>query len=134
MGYQRNAIESCHKPEVRLAGGFRTNAGASPTTAMLYGNFIESVARTGAGTYTVTLKPEWRNRRAVSMRADIQLAAGGDSKAQLGAYVASAGTLVVRTITTAAAADIAADPDNKVWFELVLLNNDAPVGSPAYET
>lgn len=115
--FQRNTVESPHKSEVRLAGGFATNGGSSPTT--IYGNWIQSVARTGAGAYTITIKPAFRYLKVHGKSASLQLAAAGDSKVVLGPYVHSAGTQVVTTITTASAADIAANADNIVWIELV---------------
>jgi hypothetical protein len=128
MHFNRNTIEGPHKGEVRLSGGFRTNAGSSPT--VIYGNWISSVSRTGAGTYTVQMKNEFKGLHCIGKQATLQLAAPGDSKVVLGAYDASAGTQVVATITTAAAADIAANADNIVWLELVVSYGRIADGSP----
>lgn len=128
MNFQRNTVESPHKGEVRLVGGFRTNGGSSPTA--IYGNWISSVARTGAGAYTVTLKNDFKGLHCTGKSATLQLAAAGDSKVVLGPYDATAGTQVVTTITTAAAADIAADANNIVWLELVVSYGRIADGSP----
>ena len=132
MDFERQTVETSQKSEVRLSGGFRTNGGASPT--VLYGNCIQSVARTGAGTYTVTLKRGFRFLDIVSKQCSLQLAAAADSKVQWGPYDKAAGTQVVVTITGAAAADIAANADNIVWLEWIARCGIVPDGSPTYDT
>ena len=132
MGYDRHAIESSHKPEVRLAGGFRPN-GAGAISA-LYGNWISSVVRNGAGDFTVTLKTEWANKRVVCKAVCLQLSAVADSKIVMGPYVAASRTQQLWVVTGAAAADIAANADNIVWLELVVINSNIDNGSPNHDT
>lgn len=119
MNFQRNTVETPHKSEVRLSGGFATNGASNPAT--IYGNWIQSVIRDGgAGIYLVTLKPDFRGMRNKGKQASLQLAAVGDSKVVIGPYNATAGTLRVWTVTGAAAADIAANADNIVWLDLTM--------------
>lgn len=132
MEFPRFQALTSHKPEVRLSGGFATNGGSNPAT--LYGNWIQSVTRSGAGAYSVLLKPEFRGMRNVGKQASLQLAAVGDSKVVLGPYDSTAGTLVVTTVTGAAAADIAANADNIVWLDLTMIYSDVPNGSPNHDT
>lgn len=132
MSFERQTVETSGKSEVRLSGGFRTNGASSPT--VLYGNWILSVARTAAGTYTLTVKRDFRFLDLVSKQCSLQLAAAGDSKVQFGPYDKTAGTQVVITITGVAAADIAADANNIVWVELIARYGTVPDGSPTYDT
>lgn len=134
MESPRFPVETPHKPEFRLSGGFNTNGGSSPTAAQIFGNWIQSVTRSGVGAYSVLLKPEFRGMRNIGKQASLQLAAVGDSKVVLGPYDAAAGTLVVSTVTGAAAADIAANADNIVWLDLTMIYSDIPNGSPAHDT
>lgn len=128
MNFQRNTVESPHKSEIRLAGGFAPNGASNPVT--VYGNWIQSVVRDGgAGIFLVTLKPDFRNMRNKGKSASLQLSAVADSKVVLGPYSASAGTLRVWTVTGAAAADIAANADNIVWLDLVMSYTSLPDGS-----
>ena len=115
-GFERTTVEAPNKGVVTLHGGFATNGASNPAT--LFGNFIQSVTRTGAGAYLVQLKSEFIGLKLLARFADLTLAAAGDSRAQLGAYSASAGTLVVTTLTAGAAADIAAATDNYVFLTL----------------
>jgi hypothetical protein len=119
MNFQRNTVESPHKSEVRLSGGFATNGASSPAT--VYGNWIQSVTRDGgAGIFLVTLKPDFRGMRNKGKQVSLQLAAVADSKAVIGPYDAVLGTLRVWTVTGAAPADIAADANNIVWLDLTM--------------
>ena len=118
--FGRATLETTNKGAVTLFGGFKTNAGASPTAAMICGNFIASVTRTGAGAYDVLLKPEFRNLDVISKQISLQLAAAGDSKVQFGTYVKTTGVQKVVTVTATAAADIAADADNIVWIQMTI--------------
>ena len=118
--FGRETLETTNKGAVVLFGGFKTNGGSSPTAAQIFGNFIQSVTRTGAGAYDVLLKPEFRNLDVISKQISLQLATPGDSKAQFSTYVKTTGVQKVATITTAAAADIAADADNIVWIQMTI--------------
>src|SRR5262245_4022172 len=130
----RQTLETTNKGAVHVHCGFQPNAGSSPTAAMIYGNAIASVARTGAGTYTVTLKPEYKNLDLIAKHISLQLAAAGDSKAIAGPYVKAAATQQVFTITGAAAADIANNADNIVWLSLVFRTAIVNDGTLLYDS
>lgn len=115
-GFERTTVESPNKGQIALRGGFATNGASDPTT--IFGNFILSVAHTGTGAYLVTFKTEFKGLKLLSRRSELTLAAAGNSTSQLGAYVASAGTLVVRTLTAGVVADVAAAADNYVFVDL----------------
>jgi hypothetical protein len=132
MDFLRQTIEGVHKGELRLSGGFRPNGGSNPS--VLYGNWIESVTRNGAGDLTVRLKKPFRNMDCLSKQVSLQLSTAADSKVQLGPYDKAAGTQRVFTITGTAAADIAANADNIVWLELTMRYGNVPDGSPNYDT
>jgi len=117
-GFERQSLETPLKSAVELVGGFATNGNADPTAAQIFGNFIKSVARTGAGAYLVTLKPEFRYMDLVGKSAHLSLAAAGNSFAQCGPYDKTVASLVVTTLTGGAAADVAANADNFVTLRL----------------
>ena len=99
-------------PHVKiLAGSFTTNnTGAG-----------WSVARSGTGELTVTLEDSYPG--LISAQVSLALNAAADSKCQFGAIdVTTAKTVVIRTITGTAAADIAANANNRVHFCLILRN------------
>ena len=128
MNFGRYTVESPHKSEVRLAGGFRPE-GASAVTA-IYGNWISSVTRNGAGDFTITMKNDFKGLYCTGKSALLQLSAVADSKIVMGPYSASAGTQQLFVVTGAAAADIAANADNIIWVELVISYTRLPDGSP----
>jgi len=98
---------------VVVKGSFAPNGGSAIDATKNKGRGF-SVARTGAGLFLITF--EQVGYDLVEAEATLQVAASADSKAQLGTYDGTAKTLVVRTITGAAAADIAADANNRVNF------------------
>ncbi len=102
----------------RLIAGSWAPAGAGAVTAVKGEGF--SVARTGVGVFTITLQDFYADLE--SAEACIQLAAAGDTYAQVGSYDAALRTLVVRTLTAGVVADIAADAFNRVNFQLVAKN------------
>lgn len=79
-----------------------------------------TVARTGVGVFTITLEDAYKEFE--SGQAQVQLDPAADTFAQLGAYDATARTLVLRTLTGGAAADIASGANNTVQFQLVMKN------------
>ena len=82
-----------------------------------------TVARSGTGIFTVTLGDTYPG--ILSATCSVALNAVADTKVQFGAIdVASAKTLVINVITTASAADIAANANNRIHFCLVLRNTD----------
>lgn len=132
MSFERQSVETSGKSEVRLSGGFRPN-GVNPPTAY-YGNWIESVVRTGIGAFTLTLKREFRHLDLVGKQCCLQLNTAGDGKVLFGPYVKTAGTQVIWTIVGAAVGDLAVNVDIVVWIELIARYGIVPDGSPTYDT
>lgn len=110
-------IRALNRSTVRISGSFAP-AGTGAVTSTKGKGF--SVARSGVGTFTVTFTDKYND--LLSATATVQLAAAADTQAQVGAYSASAKTLVIRTLTAGAAADISANADNRVHFDLVFVN------------
>ena len=80
-----------------------------------------TVARGGTGSFTVTLDAKYPG--LLSGQCSIALNAVADSKVQFGAIdVASGKTVVINVVTTASAADIAANANNRIHFCLFLRN------------
>jgi hypothetical protein len=131
--FQRQTLETVHKGEVRLAGGFRPNGSSTPTA--FYGNWISSVALTSTGLFTVTLKNPYKGLRVVGKNYSLQLSAAADTVLQWGTYDASAGTIQVRSLTAGSVANIAANADNIIWLELVVKYSiGVPDGGPNYDS
>jgi hypothetical protein len=109
-----------HKDAHLLSGRFRFNTASNPTSVV--GSAIESVAHTATGVWTVTLKPEFRGWRGVlSAHCTLELDASANAVAHLGPMVASAGTIVVRSLTAGTLANIAAGSNAGNWCHLSLL-------------
>jgi len=108
-------------PHVKiLAGSFTTNSSSNPVATNNTGAGW-SVARSGTGELTVTLEDSYPG--LISAQVSLALNAAADSKCQFGAIdVTTAKTVVIRTITGTAAADIAANANNRVHFCLILRN------------
>lgn len=104
-----------------ISGSFAPAGVGAPTA--LKGRGISSVVRTGVGTYLVTFDEPYFD--LVSAQATLQLNAAADSDVQFGAYDPVAKTLVVRIQTAGAVADIAANANNRVNFNLVFKNSGA---------
>ena len=110
-------------PHVKIiAGSFKPNgSSAVDNTANTGAGW--TVARGGVGIFTVTLGDTYPG--VLSATCSVALSAVADTKVQFGAIdVASAKTLVINVITTASAADIAANAANRIHFCLVLRNTD----------
>tara|TARA_R100000808_G_C2073777_1_gene100238 strand:+ start:116 stop:496 length:381 start_codon:yes stop_codon:yes gene_type:complete len=111
----------CMNPHVKIVcGSFAPNGSSAVDSASNEGTGW-SVARTGTGSFTVTLDAKYP--ALLSGQCSIGLNAVADSKVQFGAIdVASAKTVVINVITTASAADIAANANNRIHFCLFLRN------------
>ena len=82
-----------------------------------------TVARGGTGSFTVTLDAIYPG--LLSGQCSLALNAAADSKVMFGAIdVVTAKTVIINVITTASAADIAANANNRIHFCLVLRNTD----------
>lgn len=106
---------------VKIEGSFAP-AGTSAPTAVKGKGF--SVSRSGVGTFVVLLEDAYVDLNCAT--ASLQLASADDKTVQFGAIdVVTAKTVVLRVydISGAAAADISADPANRVHFSLTLKNS-----------
>ena len=101
--------------ETKLIVGSFAPAGAGALTDAKGDGW--TAARSGVGTYLVTFTHNWKDM--LGAIATLQLASAADSKLQVGTYDATARTLVIRNITTASAAEIAADANNRVNFAVL---------------
>ena len=110
-------------PHVKIVcGSFKPN-GSSAVVAADNTGAGWTVARGGVGIFTVTLGDTYPG--ILSATCSVALSAVADTKVQFGAIdVASAKTLVINVVTTASAADIAANAANRIHFCLVLRNTD----------
>ena len=108
-------------PHVKIiAGSFKPNGSSAVANTDNTGTGF-TVARSGTGSFTVTLDAKYPG--LLSGQCSLALNAVADSKVQFGAIdVASAKTVVINVITTASAADIAANANNRIHFCLMLRN------------
>lgn len=121
---------SANKGEVVISGAFSTNGGDDPVAFRGAGglgtslpNGITSIVHSDTGEYTITFDDQFF--ALTGAQVSLMLATAADSKVQLTGVPGnlngtSALTQKVTTITTAAAADIAAASGNEVWFEFRL--------------
>ena len=122
-GIQRNDVKTPHKGEVILAGYFYPNGSSTPATVR--GSWIDSVAHTATGVWTITMKEKFRGWIGLlGAQVSLSMNALGLSIIQFGAMDLSAGTIIIRAATesggTLAAADIAANANNIIFVTLNL--------------
>jgi hypothetical protein len=103
---------------------FRTNAGSSPTTKKGKGF---TVSRTGAGTYAFTIADKYADNFCALV--NMQQNAPGTYDAKLQSYdpTTGAGVIVVVTVATGAATDVASHANN--WVHLWLQNVNSNAGN-----
>jgi len=108
-------------PHVKIiCGSFKPNGSSAVDNDSNTGAGF-TVARGGTGSFTVTLDAKYPG--LLSGQCSLALNAAADSKVQFGAIdVASAKTVIINVITTASAADIAANANNRIHFCLFLRN------------
>lgn len=111
--------QSPHPAHADVAFSFAPAGTGAPTS--VEGKGVSTVTRTGVGTFLVTLQDAWN--ALVAATGTLQLSAAADSVVQFGDYSASAKTLVVRVLTAGAAADVAANANNRVHVSLTLRNS-----------
>lgn len=122
---------SANKGEVVIAGAFSVNGASDPVAFRGAGglgtdkpNGITSIVHSGTGEYTITFDDQFY--ALTGAQVSLMLATAADSKVQLTGVpgnlnsATAALTQKVTTITTAAAADIAAASGNEVFFEFRL--------------
>ncbi len=103
-----NVMKSPTKDPVRLTGRFEFNGASAITAAQITAVWIESIAHTATGVWTVTVKPAFRAQAMLAMQATLELAAAGDSQVNLRPYNVALGTFIIDVQTGAATpADLA---------------------------
>jgi hypothetical protein len=111
--------------KVLVTFGIAPNGTDPPTIVEDYGNYVASVTRSGVGVYAIVLNDTWL--ALASIQTQLQLSAAADSMVQItGApTVATTKTITTTILTAGAAADIAANAANVIFFTLVLRETDA---------
>lgn len=112
-------VKSRNKEVIVVGGSFAPAGTGAPTAAK--GNGF-SVARTGVGQFTITLDAPYVD--LIAAVPGVQLATPADTAAQFGTYTPSStgGTIVLQVLTAGVAADIAANANNRLNFELKFRN------------
>jgi len=105
---------------VLLEGSFAPNGAGAVDQSTIKGAWISSVARDNAGELTLTMVDAFARYEYVE--AHLQMAAATDSCAQVGAVDLTAKTIKLHTLTAGAAADIAANANNRVNVKLKVIN------------
>lgn len=117
----KKSVQSLEVDITILSLSFAPDGTNAPTG--ITGRGVESISREGAGDFLITLQDAYSALLGVKM--SIAMGTALDISPQLGAVdVASAKTIVVRTIVAAVETDIAADADNRVYVELSLRNSN----------
>jgi hypothetical protein len=135
--FQRQTLEGPHKSEVILNGKFNPNGSSNPTSAMIFGNWIASVAHSATGKWTITMKTPFKGA-AGWHSCQVSLGSSTDQpevSVRHGAIDLSAGTIVVfasdedDTSGISAAADIAYDAATFISVSLSVKYDKVPDGS-----
>lgn len=115
----RRQAYTYHQDSIRVSGRFRPNG----ATGIVAGSEVGkgwSVARSGEGVYLITFSQPYAN--LISYKFGVRVADATPTIVQGGDYSATAGTLQVRVLQestgTLAVADMSADVDNEVSFEV----------------
>lgn len=116
-----NEVKTPGRDYVAVYFSFAPNGSSAISSTGNKGRGVDSVARTSAGVFTLTLSADYAD--LVYAAATVQLATAADMHAQIGTYTAPTAsanaTLVVRTIAVATETDIAANANNRVNVKLV---------------
>jgi len=112
-------IQTLGKGRKIIAGSFLPNGSSAIVADPLWNGF--TVAYTSTGLYTVTLTDSYV--ALISATHGLQLNTAADIKLQWGLIdVVTARTLQIRSLAVAALTDIAANANNRIFFELILRN------------
>lgn len=135
--FQRQTLEGPHKSEVVLNGKFNPNGSSNPTSAMIYGAWISSVAHTATGKWTITMKEAYRGARGW-LSCQVSLGTSSDQpevSVRHGAIDLAAGTIVVfasdedDTSGISAAADVAYNAATFISVSIAIKTEKIPDGS-----
>lgn len=116
-----DVIQALGREKKIIAGSFCPNgAGAVDNTQNTGMGF--TVARTGVGVFTFTLTDKYVALDAASWEVQLNVAAEVDI-VRGATDVSGAKTIVITAMTSGAAADIAANANNRIGFVLYLANS-----------
>ena len=109
-----------------LPFSFAPNSGSAVDQTTIKGRnaVITSVTRTGAGVFDVVLKDAWDD--VIAVTPSIQLNADADATMSSWNYVAATRTLTLRFRTAGAAADVAANANNRLGAVIHVRNIKSP--------
>lgn len=135
--FMRQTVEGPHKGEVLLDGKFRPNDASAPTAAMIFGNWISSIAHTATGKWTITMKDDFKNLIGWhSLHVTLSTATAQPTiSVSGGAIDLAAGTIVIHAAAEdgvsgiSAASNIAADADTFISVSLSVKYDTSPDGS-----
>ena len=116
-------VKSLCKGAVIIAGSFRPNGAGAVNNTLNQGTKGWSVARTGAGQYTITLDDGYPSVVAVVAMPQLNAAADGFMQARGAIDVTTAKTIVLENCVAAVPTDIASNANNWVHFVAVLKNS-----------
>jgi hypothetical protein len=105
---------------VVVEGSFAPNGSSAVDNSANTGKGF-TVARTGAGAFTITFADKYA--ALVSAQANIALNAVADLKPQFGAFSQSAKTLALNVLAVAVPTDIAANANNRIHFRVAFRNS-----------
>lgn len=105
-------VRALGKEYVPIPFSFAPNGASAITAPAIKGEGIQSVARAGVGQFTVVLNAPWADVIAVSQ--SIQLNADADVSLSSWNYVPATRTLTLNYRTAGAAADVAANANNRL--------------------
>jgi len=112
-------IQTLGKGRKIIAGSFLPNGASAIVADPLWLGY--SVARSGVGSYTITLTDSYV--ALISLSCSLQLNAVADLKLQWGAIdVVTAKTLVLNALAVATPTEIASNANNRIYFTLFLRN------------
>lgn len=106
-----------------IAGGFRPNGAGAVDNTLNVGTRGWTVARTGAGSFTVTLDDSYPSVIAVVGMAQLNAALDGFIQGRGALDVTTAKTFVLENMIGAVATDIASNANNWVYFIALLKNS-----------
>ena len=126
----KKSLRTLNSGVVIVAGSFAPNGSSAISASSRLGRGF-SVARTSAGLFTITFSDKYN--QLLSFVSSLQEATAGDQVLVNGVYTAASKTITITNwdISDAAAADIAANANNRIHFVAVF--QDSAV-TPSYGT
>lgn len=118
-----DALKAILKGGTVIAGSFRPNGAGAIDNTLNQGTKGWTVARTGAGQYTITLDDGYPSVVAVVAMPQLNAAADGFLQARGALDVTTAKTIVLENLVGAVPTDIASNANNWVHFVAILKNS-----------